>query len=65
MTETAFPQTLRHPSGDAFELDVVDGEMVNVAIKQGPHEICCLAFTGPQLDVLIDRLQHARSKVKP
>jgi hypothetical protein len=60
-----FPQTIRHPDGDSIVLDVMDGETVDLAIKQGPHEICCLAFTGPQLDVLIDRLQLARSKVKP
>ncbi len=61
----SFPRTIRHPSGDAIELDVVDAELVDVAIKQGPHEICRLVFTGPELDVLIEGLQHARTKVKP
>ena len=61
-------ETLRklvHPDGDAIELDIIDGEFVGLTVKQGPHEICRLAFTGVELDVLIDRLQHARAKVTP
>jgi hypothetical protein len=61
-------ETLRklvHPDGDAIELDIIDGEFVDLTVKQGPHEICRLAFTGPELDVLVDRLQRARRKVKP
>lgn len=54
---------LAHPDGDAIELDVIDNELVDLTIKQGPHEICRLAFTGKELDVLIDRLQRARLKV--
>lgn len=52
-----------HPDGDAIELDIIDGEFVGLTVKQGPHEICRLAFTGEELDVLIDRLQRARKKV--
>lgn len=55
-----------HPHGDAIELDIINGEFVELAVKQGGlHEVCCLGFTGPQLDVLIGRLQTARQKMKP
>ena len=56
---------LLHPDGDAIEVDVIDAEFIILTVKQGPHEICRLAFTGEELDVLIDRLQRARSKVTP
>ena len=54
---------LRHPDGDAIDVDIIDGELVSLTIKEGPHEICRLAFTGGELDVLLDRLQRAREKV--
>lgn len=56
---------LRHSDGDAIELDIIDGELVSLTVKQGPHEICRLAFTGAELDVLIERLACARQKAKP
>lgn len=59
-------ETLRkivHPDGDAIEIDTIDTELIGLTVTQGPHEICRLAFTGPELDVLIDRLQRARKKV--
>lgn len=56
---------LKHPDGDAIDIDVIDGELVGVAVKQGPHEICKLAFTYAELSTLIDRLQDARWKIKP
>jgi hypothetical protein len=54
---------LVHPDGDAIELDIIDGKFVGLMVKQGPHEICRLAFSGDELDVLIDRLQRVRKKV--
>jgi len=56
---------LLHPDGDAINIDIVDGELITLAIKQGPHEICRLAFTYDEMGALIDRLQDARWKVKP
>lgn len=55
---------LVHPDGDAIELAVIDSEVVDLTIRQGPHEICCLAFTGAELDVLIERLQIARRRLR-
>ena len=54
---------LRHPDGDAVDVDIIDGELVSLTIKEGPREICRLAFTGGELDALLDRLQRARKKV--
>ena len=53
------------PDGDAIEFDIVDGETVDIAIKQGSREICRLGLTGVQLDVLIDRLVRVRQRLKP
>lgn len=58
-------QKLRHPDGDSIDVDVIDGELVGVAIKQGPHEIGKLALTYDETGALISRLQRARRKVKP
>ena len=61
-------ETLRKildPDGDSIEFDIVDGEVVDIAIKQGPREICRLGLTVGQLDVLIDRLQRIRQRMKP
>ena len=54
---------LRHPDGDGIDINILDGEVGRLTIKEGPHEICRLAFTGGELDVLLDRLQRARKKV--
>ena len=59
-------ETLRRladPDGDSIEFTIVDGT-VDVSIKQGPREVCCLALTATQLDVLIDRLQRVRRRIK-
>jgi hypothetical protein len=56
---------LRDPDGDSIEFDIVDGETLDIAIKQGPHEICRLGLSTAQLDVLIDRLQRIRLRLKP
>lgn len=56
---------LSHPDGDALEIEPIDAELVGVTVREGPHEVCRLAFTGPELDVLIARLQQARAEVKP
>ena len=56
---------LRHPDGDAIDINIVDGELVSLAVKQGPHEICKLAFTYDELGALIDRLQDVRWRIKP
>ena len=56
---------LVHPDGDAIEVDAIDAELIGLTVKQGPHEICRLAFTGGKLDTLIDRLQRERKKIKP
>lgn len=53
----------RHPDGDAIDVGIIDGELVSLTIKEGPHEICRLAFTGGELDVLLDHLQRTRKKV--
>ena len=61
-------ETLRKivdPDGDAIEFDIVDGETVDIAIKQGPREVCRLGLTSAQLDVLIDRLARIRQRLKP
>lgn len=61
-------ETLRKlvdPDGDSIEFDLVDSETVDIAIKQGPHEVCRLGLTNVQLDVLIDRLQRVRLRMKP
>ena len=59
-------ETLRRladPDGDSIEFAITDG-VVDVSIKQGPREVCCLALTAAQLDVLIDRLQRVRRRIK-
>jgi hypothetical protein len=61
-------ETLRKradPDGDSIEFDIVDSETVDIAIKQGPHEVCRLGLTTVQLDVLIDRLARIRQRMKP
>jgi hypothetical protein len=58
-------EKLRHPSGDSIEVEAVDRELIAVTIKGGPHEICKIALTGPETDVLLASLQRARKKVKP
>ena len=62
-------ETLRKivdPDGDAIEFDIVDdGATVDIAIKQGPREVCRLGLTSEQLDVLIDRLARIRQRMKP
>lgn len=62
MTKEAL-RKLVHPDGDAIEIDIIDGALIGLTFKQGPHEICRLAFTGEELDVLVDRLQRARRQV--
>lgn len=58
-------QPLQHPDGDSIEFDIVDGELIDFTIKQGPHERCKLALTYAEAGIVIDRLQRARRKVKP
>ena len=56
---------LTDPDGDSIEFEIGnDNDRVDVTIKQGPHEVCCLVLTGAQLDELIDRLQRVRKWVK-
>lgn len=55
---------LVHSDGDAIDIVAIDTELVAVTIQQGPHEICRLTFTGGELDVLIERLQRERKKVR-
>ena len=56
-------ETLSHPCGDSIE-DNVNDELIDFIVRQGPHEICALAFTGTEVDVLIGSLKRARRKVK-
>ena len=59
-------ETLRKiidPDGDSIEFDIVD-DGVDIAIKQGPREVCRLGLTSVQLDVLIDRLARIRQLMK-
>lgn len=55
---------LRHPDGDSIEISVVNDELVGLVVKQGPHEVCQLAFTYDELTVLIQNLRFAQRKVK-
>jgi hypothetical protein len=63
--KSPFVEKLLHPDGDSIDIDIIDDELVGVAIKQGPHEICKLALTYAEMEVLISGLQRARRKVKP
>ena len=54
---------LTDADGDSIEFAIADG-IVDVSIKQGPREVCCLALTATQLDVLIDRLQRIRRRLE-
>ena len=59
-------ETLRRltdPDGDSIEFSINDG-VLDVSIRQGPREVCCLVLTAQQLDVLVDRLQRIRRQVK-
>ena len=61
-------ETLRKivdPDGDSIEFDIVDSATLDIAIKQGPREVCRLGLTSGQLDVLIDRLQRIRQRMQP
>jgi hypothetical protein len=58
-------QKLRHPDGDSIDVGIIDKELVGVAIKEGPHEICKLALTYDETGDLLSKLQRARRKVKP
>ena len=54
---------LTDPDGDSIEFSITDG-VVDVSIRQGPREVCCLVLTAQQLDVLVDRLQRIRRRLK-
>lgn len=57
-------QQLRHPDGDSIDVAVIDGELIGVTIRQGPHELCKLALTHAEIGILIRQLVRARRKVK-
>lgn len=56
---------LRHPDGDSIDVAVVDGDLVGVTIKEGPHEICRLGLTYDEAGILIRQLQRTRRRVRP